>query len=172
MKSKDVYLVCFEGDAEENLFAYLKARFCKQNKTFKPVQLKGFSSLALFKREYNKIYKAKELKKKNNENVHFIFFIDGDLDDSPEIVAFIESEGHQHQVNNPNTETILLRMAGVSLAVDTSLPDFRDKSKVKFADKFGKKAHQMKDVDLDKIITETLFRTNFPLLLKLFEDQY
>lgn len=170
MKSKDVYLVCFEGDAEENLFAYLKSRFCKQNKTFKPVQLKGVSSLALFKREYNKIYRAKGLKKKNNENVHFIFFIDGDLDDSPAIVAFIESEGHRHQVNNPNAETVLLRMAGVTLTIDTLLLDFRKKSKGKFAEKFGKEAHRMKDADLDKIITESLYKTNFPLLRELFED--
>lgn len=170
MKPKDVYLVCFEGDAEENLFAYLKARFCKQNKTFKPVQLKGVSSLTLFKREYNKIYKAKGLKKKNNENIHFIFFIDGDLDDSPAIIAFIESEGHRHQVNNPNAETVLLRMAGINLTVDTLLPDFRKKSKARFVEKFGKEAHQMKDIDLDKIVTDALFKTNFPLLCELFEN--
>jgi hypothetical protein len=170
MKSKDVYLMCFEGDAEEYLFAYLKARFCKQNKTFKPVPLKGVSSLALFKREYNKIYRAKGLNKKNTENVHFIFFIDGDLDDSPAIISFIESEGHRHQVNNPNAETILLRMAGVNLTVDTPLPDFRKKSKAKFIEKFGKEAHKMKDVELDKIITDALFRTHFPLLRELFED--
>ena len=171
MQSKDVYLMCFEGEAEENLFAYLKSRFCPTNKTFKPISLKGFSSLEVFKRKYNQIYKANGLKKRKlGEKVHFIFLIDGDLDETPAIITFIESEGHRHQTNNQNTESVLLRMAGINLTVDTLLPDFRKKSKAKFIEKFGKEAHQMKDIDLDKIITEELFRTHFPLLQELFEN--
>lgn len=171
MQSKDVYLMCFEGEAEENLFAYLKSRFCLTNKTFKPVSLKGFNSLEIFKRKYNQVYRANGLKKsKLGEKVHFIFLIDADLDDTSAILAFIESEGHRYQTNNQNTESVLLRMTGINLNVDILLPDFRKKSKAKFFEKFDKEAHQMKDVDFDKIITEALFRTHFPLLRELFED--
>ena len=171
MKSKDVYLICFEGDAEENLFAYLKARFSKQNRRFTPAPLGGFSSLSIFKRKYNQVYKANGLKRRREgENIHFVFFIDGDLDDSPAIIAHIASEGHRYQTNIQNTETVLLRMVGINLTVDTLLPDFRKKSKARFLEKFGKKAHEMKDVDFDKIITEALFQTHFPLLRELFED--
>jgi hypothetical protein len=171
MQSKDVYLMCFEGEAEENLFAYLKSRFCPTNKTFKPISLKGFNSLEVFKRKYNQVYRANGLKKRKlGEKVHFIFLIDGDLDDTPAIITFIESEGHRHQTNNQNTESVLLRMTGTSLTVDTLLSDFRKKSKAKFVEKFGKEAHQMKDKDFDAILDEAIFTANFPMLHQIFNE--
>ena len=171
MESKDVYLMCFEGEAEENLFAYLKSRFCDTNKSFKPISLKGFNSLEVFKRKYNQTYKANGLKKRKlGQKVHFVFFIDGDLDDTPAIIAFIESEGHRHQINNQNTESVLLRMAGINLIVSTPLPDFRKKSKAKFIERFGKEAHQLKDKDFDTIIDTVTFATNFPVLHQIFNE--
>lgn len=171
MESRDVYIICFEGPAEENLFAYLKARFCVQKKSFKPASLRGFDRLDIFKRKYNQILKASGLKKRKvGQNIHFVFFIDGDLDDTPAIIEYIEGEGHRYQINNQNTETVLLRMIGVNITVDTLLPDFRKKSKAKFAERFGKDAHMIKDDEFDRIITEQMFRTHFPVLRELFEN--
>lgn len=163
--------MCYEGDAEENLFGYLKRRFCKKVKSFKPAPLNGFNSLLVFKRKYNQVYRKNGLTRRNKgQNIHFVFLIDGDLDDTPDIVAYIEREGHTHQVNVLNTETLLLRMAGVNLAVDVPLADFRDKAKARFLAKFGKKAHLMKASDFDAIIDEAKFIQNFPTLHRLFTE--
>ena len=171
MQLKDVYIICSEGEAEDNLFGYLKTKYNSKKKSFKAKPLGGFSTITVFKRKYNRVYKEIGLRgSKPNERVHFVFLIDNDLDDSDKIVEFIRTEGHEVQLCERNTETALLGLAGVTLTVDTPLPDFRKKFKTKFIEKFGKEAHKMKDADFDELFDESIFATNFAVLHKIFNS--
>lgn len=172
MQTKDVYLIFTEGETEDTLFGYLKARFNTKNKSFKPQpSMVGVANLTNFKGKYKKIFTRIGLKRsKPNEKVHFVFLIDNDLDDSDAIANFIRCEGHLVQLCDKNTETVLLRLSGTNLAVDVPLPDFRKKSKTKFKEVFGKEAQHMKAVDFEPLFNEAIFEENFPVLHTIFNS--
>ena len=172
IKAKDIYVVCCEGETEINLFGFL-TKFNFKNKKFKVKDMEGFSSLPLFKRKYNQILKEWSIKPKKdtlNKKIHFLFFIDKDLEESKKIETFIKSNGHTVQFCDKNTESVLLRIVGVNVEEDTNLKDFRAKCKERFKIKFGQEAHKMKGEDLIKIIQDVqTFKDNFLELYTIFD---
>jgi hypothetical protein len=170
--TNDIYVICYEGEAEITLFGFLKKNFCKNNKTFKPELIEGFNTFDVFKRKYVKIIKKWSFKPTAlKQKIHFIFLIDRDLDDSPKIEKFIRDSGHTVQFCDPNTEAVLLRLAGVNLVRGTTWKDFRSKCKTKSKEHFGQEAHKMKDTDFTLLIKdEATFAKAFPHLNSIFND--
>ena len=170
--ANDIYVICYEGKAEITLFGFLKNNFCKNNKTFKPELIEGFDTLEVFQRKYVKILKRWSFKPTAlKQKIHFIFLVDKDLDDSSKIEKFIADNGHIVQFCNPNTEAVLLGLAGSNVIQDGNLKDFRAKCKAKFKEKFDKEAHKMKDTDLVVLIKdEATFTKTFPQLNSIFND--
>lgn len=175
IKNRDVFIVCCEGEAEINLFGFLKSNFyLKNNKTLQEKNIKGFNSLSLFQRKSAKIIKGEEIspRKKNlkfNKRIHFLFLIDKDLKDSDMIGRYVTKEGHFVQFCNPNTEAILLGLYGVNIVRNINEKDFRKRCKDEFEKEFKKSAHKMKDAEFLKLIpNELIFKNTFPELHRIF----
>ncbi len=174
IKTKNIYIVCCEGASEVNIFGFLKKKYANQSLAFKVHDLKGFNDHKNFLRAYNSVIKKWSLKPKQNSkntNVHFIFFIDNDLEESEMIKNTIIKGGHMLQFSEPNIEGLLLSIVGDKQGQNFRNEDFRQKCKDSFLYKFEISAAKIKDAILDSIFTELIFSKNLTTLAKLFKKQ-
>ena len=170
-KQRDVIITFCEGETEILLFGFLKNEYSNKKIDFKkPINLRGITDLADFKRTYNKQIKAHGLKpKKDFLNVKFLFIIDNDLEDSEKIKTFLEGKGHLIQPLEPNSEGLLLSVEGHDQGYNLKTKEFRKKCKDNFRTIYGCEAHQLKDKKLKEIFdNESIFRNKFPILHDLF----
>lgn len=172
---RQVHIVCVEGEAENKLFGFLKSHYPPTNRiSYKVHNLGGVSSSVEFVRKSRKAigkYSIKPRSNKHNDNIRFVFFIDNDLTDSNDIASYITQAGHTVQFCNPNTESILLGLAGQPQEQGIGYKDFRKKCKARFSNHFGMEAHEMKDSHLIELIhSQEIFRRSFPLIYSLFND--
>ena len=171
-KLKDVIVPFCEGEAEKNLFGFLKLRFSNKKITFTtPKDICGFEKLDQFKRKYNKLCKGYHLKpKKDFSNVKFLFIIDNDLEDSKKINEFLEKEGHYVQLCDPNTEGMILAISGHPQVKSVGDKEYRKKCKIAFRGIFNCEAHKIKEEKLEKIFTnEVVLKNKLPVLYRLFK---
>ncbi len=164
---KVYYLLVTEGHTEFVIFSYLTlSRFRKlfeqsrikfSNKAeiveagISQGKLNGISSFAGFKKKYDLI-KGKYL------NQRLFFILDKDLNDSSKIENYIKANGDFVQFIEYNSEYLLLRFAGKRPKMPrdfSNLRDFRSYSKKEFQRQFGKKASELKEVDLNLIFDMT-----------------
>lgn len=171
-KQKDIIIPFCEGETEILLFSFLKNEYSNKKIDFKkPVNLKGVSNLADFKRTYNKQMKAQGLKPKGDFlSVKFLFMIDNDLEDSEKIKLFLTEKGHLIQQFDPNPEGLLLNMVGKNQGQNLRTQDFRKKCKDSFETHFGCEAHHLKEKKLKEIFnSESVFKNKLPTLHNLFK---
>lgn len=169
IKQKEIILPFCEGEAEMLIFNFLKISYSNRKIRFKgPKNLGGIRDLAEFKRKYSKHIRGLNfLSKKEFTNVRLLFLIDNDLVDSDEIADFIIKEGHLLQLLKPNTEAMILSIAGKALMRDVGHRDFRKKSKKEFFNHFACEAHQLKDTQLKELFNLKAVETNLAVLYKL-----
>ena len=169
---KKVYILVHEGDADGNLFSYLKVTL-KCNKKFTPENLNGCSDLTSFKDKYNKI-KTRYGLRSNSKLYELIFLFDNDLDENKsfEIRKYIQAKGHAIIQTHPNIEGFLLELIGkkISFKVKTELD--RKNCKKLFFKEFSLEAHQLKTKDWEKIFGQSGFKiedlaANNPILKSL-----
>lgn len=173
LTQKKVVIAFCEGEAEILLFGFLKLQYSNKKIEFrKSVDLGGFSDFKMFKRKYDKRIKEQNQKpKKDYANISFLFVIDNDLADSEKIKKFLETNGHFVQLCSPNTEGMILALAGKPQTQDVGDKDFRKKCKDKFKNHFECETHQLKDKKLKEIFTnEEVFKNAFPILYNLFKS--
>ena len=173
-KLRDVVIIFCEGETEITLFAFLKGQYSNKRIEFKkPIDLKGLTDLADFKRKYNKQIKAQGLKpKKDYSSVRFLFIIDNDLPDSEKIKDFLEKEGHLVLQFEPNPEGWLLNAEGKNQGHNLKTEDFRKKCKVNFKNHFGCEAHRLKEKKLKEIFNkDSIMEDNFKVLYDLFRKE-
>ncbi|KKP68645.1 MAG: hypothetical protein UR66_C0004G0045 [Candidatus Moranbacteria bacterium GW2011_GWE1_35_17] len=173
IKQKSVIIPFCEGEAEINLFGFLKSEYSSKAVVFKkPINLYGFNNLDTFKRKYFKCCKAQNLKpKKDFLSVQFLFIFDNDLADSEKIKEFLEQEKCYVQQCDPNVEGLILGMVGKKIGPNLKTEDFRKNCKDKFQKYFGCEAHRLKDKKLQEIfMSEKDFVDNFPTLHVLFKN--
>jgi hypothetical protein len=171
LKQKDLIIPFCEGEAEINVFNFLKIVYSNKKIRFgKPQDLEGIKDFAEFKRKYNKLSRANSLKpKKDYSHVNFLFIIDNDLDDSNKIKDFILEKGHLIQLCDPNTEGMILSIVGKKQICSTDKKTFRKKCKVNFEGHFNCEAHKLKDSKLREIFNNAqIVQTNLLVLHDLF----
>lgn len=174
MQQREIIIPFCEGEAEINLFAFLKLEYSNGKMTFKnPIDLGGFSDLKVFKRKYKKRIREQELKPARAfKSVKFLFIFGNDLVDSIMIKNFLEKEKHFVQLCNPNTEGLLLSIVGKFKPRTVNNKDYRNKCKTAFKDNFGCEAHKLKREMLKKIFaSEDVFKKNLPVLHGLFSKK-
>lgn len=173
IKQKKVVIVFCEGEAEINLFGFLKAQFSNKKIEFrKTVDLCGFSDFKSFKRKYDKKVKAQNFKpKKDYVGIKFLFLIDNDLADSERIKSFVEANDHFVQLCDPNTEGMILALIGKPQIRDVDDKEFRKKCKNKFKSCFECEAHQLKEGKLKEVFNnEEIFKNTLNILHSLFKS--
>ncbi len=170
-KQRDTVITFCEGEAELQLFAFLKSQYSNKKVTFKAINLKGVADLISFKRKYNKQMKSQGLKpKKDFANVRYLFIIDNDLIDSDKIIAFLKTSGHLVQELEPNAEGLMLGLAGQSQGNNLKTDVFRKKCKENFKNQFNCDAHQLKESKFKEIFnSETILKNKLPVLHSLFK---
>lgn len=171
IKQKDLIIPFCEGETELHVFNFLKIVYSNKEIRFgKPQDLGGIRDFAEFKRKYSKLCKANDLKpKKDYAHVNFLFIIDNDLDDSEEIKKFILKKGNLVQLCDPNTEGMILAIAGKKQVCSTDKKNFRKKCKDNFESHFNCEAHKLKDAQLKNIFaTLDTVKTNLSVLHGLF----
>lgn len=172
IKLKHLVIPYCEGEAEMMIFSFLKLNFSNKNITFgSPVNMKGFSSFALFERKFNKCCKARSFKPAEEySNVELLFILDDDLKDSSKIKIFLDGKGHLTEQLQPNIEGVLLNIIGKNQGHNLRTEDFRKKCKDNFKKEFNCEVHRLKDKKLKEIFgAEQTFKNNFPTLYKLFK---
>lgn len=170
---REVIIPFCEGEAEINLFSFLNHKFSNKKLHFaKPINIKGFSDLNVFKRKYDKLRIGQNLKpKKDFAKVRFLFIFDNDLADSVKIMSFLSDKGHLVQLCDPNTEGMLLKVVGVNLGINTKTNIYRKKCKESFIKNFGCEAHKLKDDKLNSILgTPSIIKRELPDLWKIFSN--
>ena len=173
IKRKKVVIVFCEGEAEINLFGFLKLQYSNKKIEFrKTIDLGGFGDFKIFKKKYNKKIKEQNLKpKKDYSDIRFLFIIDNDLADSKIIKNFIEEKGHDVQLCDPNTEGMILALVGKPIIQDVDDKEFRKKCKDKFKRHFGCEAHRFKEIKLKEVFaSEEVFKNKLSVLHRLFKS--
>lgn len=169
---KKIVIAFCEGEAEINLFSFLKLQYSNKKIGFITMDLGGFSDFKIFKRKYDKKIKEQNLKpKKDYAKVQFLFVIDNDLEDSEKIKIFLEERKHYVQLCAPNTEGMLLSLIGKQQTQDVGYKEFRKKCKNIFKSHFGCEAHRLKEKRLKEIFSsEKVFKKILPVLHGLFKS--
>lgn len=170
---KQVIIPCCEGEAESNLFSFLKVNYSnKQIKFNQPHNLKGFTSLDDFKRKYIKHVRAQNLQPPEDfVNVGFVYIFDDDLPDSPVIKDYLEERGHQVQLITPNVEGMMLSIVGQRVNYNNRTEAFRAKCKDDFRSYFHCDAHFIKEQKLRSIFNSVqILENKLPVLYHLFVD--
>ncbi len=159
------YSIIYEGYADYLLFAYLtKVLFRKEFLKVKFVEntnlilngesvvsngnMRGIGGLSNFKSKYIPL-------KEYHKEKTFFFILDGDLDDSQEIMKFLKENNELFQMTKYNTEYFLLSKSGAQLKDSSdfrNMKEFRDYCKDEFLRIKGKKASEMSDSDFDSIL--------------------
>lgn len=167
---RHIVVVFCEGDAEANLFGFLKTHYSNHTIQFRGVvNLHGFDSFAAFERKYKKQMRDLDLSSRRRlANVTCLFLFDNDLADSPKIKSFLESQGHLVQQCNPNVEGVMLKLVNKAQVQTVVDKDFRKKCKIAFEAYFGCEAHKMKDSSLEKLFDSEIVRNHLPVLYELF----
>ncbi len=171
IKQKDLIIPFCEGETEIHVFNFLKILYWNKKIRFgRPQDMGGVRDFAEFKRKYNKLCKANDLRpKKDYAHVNFLFIIDNDLDDSEEIKKFILEKRNLVQLCDPNTEGMILAIAGKKQVCSTDKKNFREKCKANFKNHFKCEAHKLKDHKLREIFSSVqIVQTNLLVLHDLF----
>lgn len=170
-RQKRLIFVFCEGDAEVNLFGFLKLHYSNKNNSFKEVNMGGFRSFAEFEKKYSKRMKGLSLQYgKDYSMMRFCFLFDNDLEDSEKIVSFLKKEGHMVQLCDPNIEGLLLSFCGEQVRENTKNELFRKKIKDDFENYFCCEAHEVKEGKLNELITEGVVKNSFPILYGIFRE--
>lgn len=172
---REVIIPFCEGDAEINLFGFLKLEYANKEIQFRaPINFGGFSDFAVFEKKYKKKIKEQNLKlkpKKDFSSVRFLFIFDNDLGDSEKIKQFLEKEGHLVQLCDPNTEGMILTIVKKPQTKIVGDKEYRKKCKDSFKGHFGCEAHHLKDKKLKEVFgSEKVFKGSLPVLYKLFRE--
>ena len=154
-KASKIFVIACEGDAEINLFGYLKISIHKKLTTdLKPSlrteNLGGFNSQSEFEKEYKDLMKKYDLNDRS-KLIQFVFLFDNDLSDSHKIKSFLEKQEHLVTQLDPNIEGFILELIGKTITGNNRTELFRKQCKEKFKKEFGVETHRMKTKDWDKI---------------------
>lgn len=170
---REVIIPFCEGDAEINLFGFLKLQYPNKKIEFRtPINFGGFNDFAVFEKKYKKKVKEQDLKPKRNFlGVKFLFIFDNDLGDSEKIKQFLEKKGHLVQLCDPNTEGMILAIVKKPQTKIVGDKEYRKKCKDNFKSHFDCEAHHLKDKKLKEVFDrEEVFRGSLPVLYKLFRE--
>lgn len=159
------YSIIYEGYADFLLFAYLtkvlfrkeflKVKFIKNTNLILNGEsvvsngdMIGIGDLSNFKSKYIPL-------KREYKEATFFFILDSDLDDSKDIVNFLQENNELFQVAKYNTEYFLLSKGGEQLKNPSdfrNMKEFRGYCKDEFLRIKGKEASNMSDSDFDSIL--------------------
>jgi hypothetical protein len=167
-KQKQIVFVFCEGEAEMNLFGFLRLYYSNRKNSFNPINLGGFRDFNEFEKKYNKRNKDLRLRYgKYYLNKRFLFILDNDLEDSEKTGLFLKDKGHLVQFCNPNMEGLLLSIVGKKVGSNMKNEVFRKKCKLVFENHFKCEAHKIKENELKGIFDNTGLERNLPVLYKL-----
>jgi hypothetical protein len=179
---KTYYLLVCEGQTEFNLFAYLKNKF----REFQQSDIRFSNKIEIKKLNISggilhgvnntkQFITKNKLIKKHYHDQNILYILDQDLKDTQAIVKIIKKQtGDVVQFIKYNSEYFLLNLKGVNLSKPAAFTAdwgrFRRYCKERFFVVFGKKAHELKDADFDKIFRRVNYKTlqrKLPALTKL-----
>jgi hypothetical protein len=137
---KKADIIYCEGEAEEELLRSLDALVAHKTRKIIFKNLAGAGSLKQFTRSYLSI--STGLKRRYLIGSEY-FLIDSDLDESPEILSYIEQKSACFIAQIPNIESFLLEIRGKKkIALTGHYESDRKKCKQAFRDCFGMDAHE------------------------------
>jgi hypothetical protein len=168
---KEIYLLCCEGEGEQNLFDFLKLVVGTKNKIHQH-KLLGFGDFTAFQKRYKALTGGLEgnpnyFKFRLINKSSFIFLFDNDLQDSQLISEFIIKQGHRVIQLDPNLEGFLLLINSQKIPENQKTELYRKQLKEKFNYRYGKEVQLLKKIDWEIFFGKDGY--NIPELRKTFK---